>query len=358
MQDPKNSSYIYEYDDQGNVTSEKLPENEQAYYSFDNQNNLIKEQDFNQNVELYDYDVKNNETESIDPYVQSVSKRYDSVGNLLYHTNPLSVSDNLFQNSSFEFGTTWPDYWTQAVQYGTTAQFAWASTAKFGNRSVSISNPTGWAIVYQTFNFTAQETYVFSGYVKTAATTGKAYLKVEFFDASNAWLGQRSSYGLTGTHDWTRLQTIILNIPTGTATIRVSATLDAGQGTAYFDALQIEKGNVVSAYNLIENSSFERYSSPTDPIPLNWSTSGNFTPADGRYQKTDSNDTRVYVGNNSFKLSGEKGKNKFLTQRILLSGDATTKMTLSGWSYQEGADPAGGHYLLQIAINYTDSTVD
>jgi YD repeat-containing protein len=43
MQDPKNQSYVYEYDIQGNLTSEKMPENQQAYYIFDNQNNLIKE---------------------------------------------------------------------------------------------------------------------------------------------------------------------------------------------------------------------------------------------------------------------------------------------------------------------------
>jgi len=359
MQDSKNQPYVYDYDEQGNLTFEKLPQNQKAYYSFDTQNNLITEQDFNQNIEAYDYDIKNNETESIDPYVQSVSKRYDSVGNLLYQTNPMSVSDNLLPNSSFEYGATWPDYWQQRIQSGGTTQFAWVSTAKFGNRSVSISNPTGWAIVHQLITtFSVQDTYVFSGYVKTEAATGRAYLKVEYFDASNVWLGQRNSYGLTGTHDWTRLQTVITNIPAGTVTIRVSAAMDTGQGTAYFDALQVEKGNVVSAYNLIENSSFERYSSSTDNIPLQWSASGNLTSADGRDQNITSTDSKVYVGNYSFKLTGETGKNKYLAQRLMLSGDSSTKMTLSGWSYQEGANPNGGYYALQLAVNYTDGTTD
>lgn len=359
IQDPKNQTYVYDYDDQGNQIFEKLPENQKAYYAYDNQNNLLTEQDYNQNIELYDYDEKNNQTEAIDPYIQSVSKRYDQVGNLLYQTNPLSVSDNFLPNSSFEFGTTWPDFWQQVVQSGKTAQFAWATMNKFGNRSVSISNPTGWAIIHQIIkNFSVQDNYVLSGYVKTLGTTGKAYLKVEYFDASNIWLGQRSSYGLTGTHDWTRLQTVITNIPAGTVTIRVSAAMDAGQGTAYFDALQFEKGNVVSAYNLIENSSFERYSSTTDKIPLQWTSSGNLTSADGRDQNLSSTDFKIYVGNYSFKLAGEKGKNKYLAQKVRVSGDASTKLTLSGWSYQEGADPNGGYYLLQIAVNYTDGTVD
>ncbi|NMD72144.1 RHS repeat protein [Bacillus sp. DNRA2] len=358
LQDPKNQPYVYEYDNQGNLTFEKLPENQKAYNTFDNQNNLISEQDYNQNIEQHDYDVKNNNTESIDPYVQSVSKRYNSLGNLLYQTNPMSVADNLLPNSGFEYGTTWPDFWTQVVQSGKTAQFAWSTITKFGNRSVSISNPTGWAIVHQIFDYAGGEPYVVSGYIKTANTTGRAYIKVEYFDLSMIWLGQRNSYGLIGTHDWTRLQTVITNVPAGTVKIRISFALDAGQGTAYYDAIQLEKGNVVSAYNLIENSSFERYSSPTEKIPLHWSTSGNLSTADGRYQLAESNDTRVYVGTQSIRLTGESGKNKYLAQRVLISGAALTKLTLSGWSYQEGANPVGGSFALQLGINHNDGTVD
>ncbi|KAA0547399.1 RHS repeat protein [Bacillus sp. BGMRC 2118] len=357
LQDAKNQYYLYEYDEKGNLISEKLPENQQAYYSFDNENNLIKEQDYNRNLELYDYDENNNETESIDPYVQSVSKRYDSFGNILYQTNPMSVSDNILPNSSFEYGSNWPEYWQQRIQSGYNSQFSWATVSKFGKRSISISNPTGWAIVYQLINYVEQDSYVFSGYVKTVDTKGKAYLKIEFFDSSNVWLGQRNSYGLTGTHDWTRLQTVISNVPAGTVTIRVSAALDAGTGTAYFDSLQLEIGNVVSSYNLIENSSFETYLSSSEKIPQKWVTSGNFTSDDGRYETISNTDTRVYIGNSSFKLTGEKGKNKYLSQRSLLTGDSNTKLTLSGWSYQEGADPDGGYYLLQSVVNYTDGTV-
>ncbi|HHW36724.1 MAG TPA: RHS repeat protein [Bacillales bacterium] len=154
------------------------------------------------------------------------------------------------------------------------------------------------------------------------------------------------------------LQAIITNVPAKTVTIRVSAALEPGQGTAYYDGMQLEKGNVVSAYNLIENSSFERYSSPTAKIPLSWTPSSNLSASDGRDQNASEIDTKVYVGNYSFKLTGEKGKNKYVVQRVLISGDASTKFTLSGWSYQEGADPNGGNYGLQLGINHTDGTID
>ncbi|MFZ3587831.1 RHS repeat domain-containing protein [Bacillus sp. DJP31] len=57
-------------------------------------------------------------------------------------------------------------------------------------------------------------------------------------------------------------------------------------------------------------------------------------------------------------MTGEAGKNKSIKQRINISGDQNTKLTLSGWSKQVGADLNGGYYNLQVAINYTDGTVD
>ncbi|MBM7616427.1 RHS repeat domain-containing protein [Alkaliphilus hydrothermalis] len=63
-------------------------------------------------------------------------------------------------------------------------------------------------------------------------------------------------------------------------------------------------------------------------------------------------------GQHSFKVIGEAGKNKFIRQRINLSGGPNTKLTLSGWSRQVVANPNGGNYLMQVAINHTDGTVD
>lgn len=43
---------------------------------------------------------------------------------------------------------------------------------------------------------------------------------------------------------------------------------------AYVDGIQLEKGTVLSAYNLVENSSFERDAN-TDILPDGWTDSGN-----------------------------------------------------------------------------------
>ncbi|WP_243292303.1 DNRLRE domain-containing protein [Bacillus sp. FJAT-47783] len=362
-QDGGSDSYIYTYDVNGNITGVQLPgssdpENPEnldtELFTYDAQNNLTKEQDYNSNVNTFDYDQNNNQTESIDPYTQSVSQRYDNVGNLAYSTYPMSTADNLAENSSFEFennSDNWPDHWTSLKQSGTTATFNWTSTNKFGSKAVSISNPTGWAVITSDKQPYDGTNYVGSGYVKTSEATNQAYIKVDYYDDQDNWLGQESSYGLKGTHDWTRLHVVADNAPTGTKFIRLTVGMDAGSGTAYFDGVQLEKGTVVSAYNLVNNSSFERDSNG-DNLPDNWTTSSNISASDVM------DTTNVYVGQYAYKLTGESGKDKYIKQHIDISGDSNTKLTLSGWSIQQGADPNGGYYALQIAINHIDGTTD
>jgi RHS repeat-associated protein len=355
-------AYIYTYDAKGNITGVQLPENQLAAYNYDSRNNLVKETDFNSNVSTFDYDSKNNQMESIDPNVQSVSQRYFSNGNLQYFTHPMSVADNKVLNSSFELDANadnWPDNWTQKTEGGSTATFAWSTTAKFSNKAISIANPTGLAeVVSDMIPYTSGDRFVLSSYIKTASTSNTIVFKLEFFDSSDVKLGEKLASSLKGTHDWTRVQTVIDSIPANTAKVRVSLGLNSGSGTAYFDGIQLEKGTVLSAYNLIDNSSFERNTGAGDKTPYGWSNSGNLSTNDGIDQNVNAGDDKVYAGKYSFKLTGEKTKNKFVKQRLNVNGDANSRFTLSGWSKQEGADLNGGYYNLQVAINHTDGTTD
>ncbi len=348
-------AYVYTYDANGNITGVQLPEGQNSANTYDSNNNLITAQDFNSTLSSYRYDSANNQTEATDPNIQTSANRYDANGNLLNYTFPMSAADNLIPNSSFELDNNadnWPDNWTQSTQPNMTATFAWSSTAKFGQKSVSVSNPTGWAIVgTDMLPYTAGDKYVVSGYIKTVAATNTAVLKLAFYDVNGNWLGQQTAYQLQGTNDWTRVQAVVDNIPANTAKIQATVGLNAGSGTAYFDGVQLEKGAVLSAYNLVDNSSFERDSN-ADNIPDNWTTSGNLSVNDGMDQST------VYIGKYSFKMTGETGKNKYIKQRINVSGDAASSFTLSGWSKQVGADSNGGYYDLQVAINNSDGTTD
>jgi hypothetical protein len=134
--------------------------------------------------------------------------------------------------------------------------------------------------------------------------------------------------------------------------MRITASVEPSTGTTYFDGLQLEKGTVLSAFNLVENSSFER-DVESDGVLDGWSIN-NLSMNDGLYTTA----SNIYVGQKSMKLTGENGVNIYVRQRVQVSGDANTQLTMSGWSMQEGADPNGGYYAMQVAINHTDGTVD
>ncbi|MBL0385943.1 DNRLRE domain-containing protein [Tumebacillus sp. ITR2] len=350
-----NAKYVYTYDAASNQTGVQLPGTETSTAQYDERNNIVTRKDFFDITTNYGYDVKNNLTEISTPQIAVGAKRYDDKGRLTGNTNPLSIVDNLAVNSSFETDANadgWPDHWVRNTETGKTATFTWANGGRFGNKAISIANPTGWATVNTdvTIPYTAGDKYVVSGYIKTANTTSSAIIKMEFLNASDSWLGQQISNKIVGTQDWTRIQAVLDTVPANTTKIRVAVGMDPGTGTATFDGIQFEKAEVLSAYNLLENPGFER-DSDGDKVPDGWS---------GTLLATgDGIDTSTTVsGTNALKLSGESGKNKSLSQRIPLTGDASTVLTLSGWGKQTGANPSGGSFSLQVTLNYTDGTTD
>jgi RHS repeat-associated protein len=366
VKNPNNQSsslaYVFSYDSNGNVKSVTSPENNAFYFSYDEQNNLTKEKDPNGQETKYDYDEKNNQKQATDPYVQTVSKNYDDKGNIVSYSHPMSAADNKVTNSSFEFdgdGNQWPDKWTQIKSTESTATFGWTTPGKVGIRAISITNPTAKTTVQSDVKipYVYANDYVLSGFIKTSNVTGKAYAKVEALSSSGNVIAEKVSYQLTGTHDWTRVQVAIHDLPNMSVVthLRVSVEIDSGSGTAYFDGIQLEKGAVLSSYNLLENGGFDR-DEDGNSVPDYWTTA-NTTIYDGRVANTNPpEDETIFDWDYSYKFKGEKGKNKYIKQHVEVNGDASTPLTISGWSKQEGADPAGGAYNIQVAVNYLDGT--
>lgn len=348
--------YISTFDINGNVTGTQLSGGQNEAYVYDNKNNMTSSTDPMNNTSYNDYNEQSDNIESIDPFTQTNANRYFSNGNLEYSTAQMSAADNIAANSSFEIDENTdglPDDWTQSVQGGATATFAWTSTAKFGSKAVSISNPTGWAVESSDMTpCTITDKYVVSAYVKTANTTGTSYVKADFYNVNNIWLGQSASKTIKGTNEWTRLQVVVDTIPANTTQIRATVGMNTGTGTAYFDGVQLEKGTALSAYNLIDNSSFER-NAVLKTIPTSWTQSGNLNLLNDGIDNS-----AAYVGNYSVKLTGESGKNKYIKQHLNISGDQNSSFMLSGWSKQVGANPSGGNYQMQVAINNNDLTID
>lgn len=357
--DPKNGNYTASYElGTGNLITESNPLNEQYQYGYDSRNNQTEQVDPENRVNSDTFDQSNNNTDSTDPYTQTSANRYLANGNVEYETTSMSAGENLVTNSSFERDdiSGWPAEWQTYKAPGSTANWATSSDAKFGGRSFVIGDTTGWATYMNTraIAYDSTKSYVLSGYLKTwNLSSMAAYIKADFYDAAGNWIGDLRTPLIGGFTDWTRYQLVLdsSNVPANTAKFYATAGREAATGMALFDGIQVEVGSVRSAYNLVENSSFE-LDNDSNNLPDQWET--NFTLGAGEGRDT----TFKHAGGASFKIIGQAGVNKYVKQRIYAKGDQNSKLTLSGWSYADNPDPAGGNYALQVAINYTDGTVD
>ncbi|MEW6697623.1 MAG: RHS repeat-associated core domain-containing protein [Bacillota bacterium] len=371
VKDPNNNkangsnSYMYSYDSNGNITSEQLPENQKAYFTYDSKNNLTKEQDFKNNTNLFNYDLKNNQISSVDPLVQAMAKQYDSHGNLVSHTQPLAPTDNILVNPSFEIDSNndgWPENWTLIREGGYAANKWETAYVKFGKKSYGIGQPIGRAILRSSalIPYYSGDKYVLSAYVKTLWSIS-ARINVEFYNSSGQIISYKSSGSVGGDVNWTRLVAVVDSVPIGTTKIGVSVeAYQSGpyqpNGWAYFDGVQLEKGTSLSAYNLVENSSFEQKTG-SGSLPDYWQ--GNVSSSDGLDQNYYPTDDKVIVGSKSFKINGQSGWDKYIMQTVYPQDNRNSNpITLSGWSKQVGASENGGEYQLIAGIFYTDGTVD
>ena len=146
--------------------------------------------------------------------------------------------------------------------------------------------------------YNSNQTYILSGYIKTSSLSANAaFLTAYAYDINGNWIGEINSTRIGGTTDWTKVQLILgsHNVPAGTHAIYAGVTRTPSTGTSWFDAIQLEVGSIESAYNLVENASFEKDSNG-NRIPDQWTT--NFTQGTGEGRVTNFK----HAGNASFKI--------------------------------------------------------
>ncbi len=145
---------------------------------------------------------------------------------------------------------------------------------------------------------------------------------------------------------------VTFEVPNNTSLtdLKLQLWLRGATGTAYFDAVQLEKSDAPSSYNILENASFERFSNSTTFD--NWS----------EIQLTDSDcrSAESIDGSSSFQISGDIANYKNLCQYVYLGDDAKEEDTyiLSGWATANSV-PIGSNnakFRLLARVVYTDGT--
>ena len=215
---------------------------------------------------------------------------------------------NLLKNHSAELTEQTPS-WTLYRQGTSTGQMSIASgVASLGNNSLKVTqmqSGAGKVSAKQVITgLQSGQEYTFSAYVNTEGVSdGYANLFVQAITGDpnpTEFIGRSGINGTTTT--WPRIS-VTFTVPAGTTEVSMHAGLINTAGTAWFDCLQLEIGNVANPYNLLENASLE-YTDGTY-IPTYW-TGANLEPNDG-------------ISDKKMHIKGNPTKNKNLGQKIAIN---------------------------------------
>jgi len=116
---------------------------------------------------------------------------------------------------------------------------------------------TGRVNAVQYVNGLSAGTYTFSAYVNTEGTafTSGAWVLAEVWTTSGGYVSSNWAEHTTKTDGWER-KSVTFTVPAGCQVRLVLGFSADGSGTVWYDDLQLEKGEGMSTYNLVENAGF------------------------------------------------------------------------------------------------------
>ena len=271
--------------------------------------------------------------------------------------------ENLAVNHNMESLTSWTTkYWFAETVDFTASENSNLDNVLYGQKSlkINVASVSGDARgrVYQNIPaeyFEKGETYTLSAYVKTAGITPVsgaenygAVAAITPVDSDSSTVDSYSEHISRDTdiniNNGFRRISVTFTVPDNNSleNIRIQLALRAATGTAYFDGIQLEKGDAPSPYNMIENASFERSAS--------WSGTS-VTTSDGIVSSG-------IDGGNSLKITGSVSTAKNYHQDVYISGEKQDTYILSGWAKGNAVpnDTNTSYFELRVRVYYSDGT--
>ncbi|KDN91192.1 hypothetical protein EF87_20220 [Bacillus amyloliquefaciens] len=280
---------------------------------------------------------------------------YDKYGNLIQSSKELAASASLLKDGSFE-GTKLGWNLTATRDSGSIASVKARSGALSGQKALEITSQSasagtehGHASATQEVQLEPNTTYTLSGQIKTDLTKARAYFNIDLRDKDQKriqWIHNESG-ALAGKNDWTKRQ-ITFTTPANAGKAIVYMEVDHkdkdGKGKAWFDQVQLEKGEVSSSYNPVQNSSFTAKAD-------GWSTSGAAADLDEGFD----DDSSLKASRTNASQANAAAK-----QTVTLGQSADDKpvyITLTGMSKADGVKLTNDNdYALQAGVTYADGT--
>lgn len=313
-------------------------------YQFNNWGNTISIKDSDGSAQYYKY----NSNEKTRNRLELESKVQKTSNNYLVNHN-CEIKDKEWSLNS----------WTGSSGTG---EFT-STKANIGSSSLKVNktNKTSRTFYSQGITLEKGKTYTFSGYVSTdgVSNTNKkgATLFVNYTDNTGNYITKDSKY-ISGTTGWNR-ESITFTLPADATSnlVYIRCGMIEESGTAYFDNLQVEDGEVVNRYNLVENPNFVVNGAPNASF---WTTS-NWESTNGLYTTTDS----TYPSNldkikSVYKMPGNTTKDKSVYQTINISGKKGDVFVVGGWAKAESLPLIGNgrYFALDVGIEKTDGSYE
>ena len=282
----------YQYDSRGNITSKTItvdgnPANNIVQtMTYDQHNQLLKVIDGSGRESDYSYDNKGNLLSTSNPDIkESNGRKYDQYGNVIEYNPGVSGSRNLLTDGSFEIPGTNGNLLSNWVRVGGSAAANLEGFNSHGNSALKVSSGTAvtdWFYqrvsgIYYGDKLTLRVDAQIDN-VQYTGSMGGATIKLDYGGYWEGW----SFFG-------GGKEQMVLTSQAANSYVDVYVGLYNASGTAWFDGIQLEnasnsnEGFILSAFNSVENSSFENilnfwsYTGATPAVTTEAAWDGNYS---------------------------------------------------------------------------------
>ncbi|WP_096478389.1 aureocin A53 family class IId bacteriocin [Bacillus anthracis] len=366
---PKNQTETATYDGNGNVTS-VTDEMGTEKFEYNKDNGIIKATDNEDRKTTVAYVGANTEVSQTDQGANTSSViHHDQYGNPIETSKELSAGGNLIQNPSFEMNGTEKWVKVDTNNSGSISKDATPAPGGLGGESSlkittkATNNDWGYIAAIQEVTLEPNTTYTLSGMVKTDLVNGAAFFNVQSLNENGAgidggWHDTRHNK-VQGTSDWVNRQ-VTFKTTEQTRKVKIYLQVENGgsatSGSAWFDKIQLEKGEVSSSFNPVLNSSFEE-NWPDGFVPQ-WVRS-----CSQHCERNDVSDDS-FTGHSSIVMErSEYGPNDIgYRNRVILNQKKAETVTLTAMSKSENVvndapDKLSKDYAVLAETYYQDGTV-
>ncbi|WP_192825953.1 DNRLRE domain-containing protein [Bacillus pacificus] len=366
---PKNQTETATYDGNGNVTS-VTDEMGTEKFEYNKDNGLIKATDNENRETTVAYKAANTEVSETNQAANTSSfMQYDQFGNPIATTRELGTGENLIQNPSFEMNDTEKWVPVNANNSGSIIKDATPAPGGLGGESSlkistkATNNDWGYIAAIQEVTLEPNTTYTLSGMIKTDLANGAGFFNVQLLNENSAgvdggWHDTRHNK-VQGTRDWVNRQ-VTFKTTEQTRKVNIYLQVENGgsatSGTVWFDKIQLEKGEVSSSFNPIENSSLENMTEK-GCIP-GW-IRGDGTSCDPK----DVSQQESFTGHSSIVLERSQygGSNVGYGKHVTINQKKAEPITLTGMSKSENVendapDKLSRDYAIWADVYYQDGS--